>query len=152
MSAAHTQPNLRLVGSENPANVAAWVTGGRDARAVAAENRSAATATLDPTDPRWVLAVRTQTQLQGSVLSPERRTRVMRTAAHLGVRPFDASVIIAIVQDQARRGEPLSSAASIIALVHSANAASARQTWMRWAAAVGAALVANALLVWWLVG
>ncbi|MHC5113841.1 MAG: hypothetical protein ACYTGP_05375 [Planctomycetota bacterium] len=152
MSAAHTQPNLRLVGGENPANVAAWATGGRDARAVARENRAAASATLDPTDPRWVLAVRTQSQLQGTALSPERRAAVMRTARRLGVRPFDANVIIAIVQDQARRGEPLASAASIIALVNRANAASTRVTWLRWAAAIGTAIVANALLIWWLVG
>ena len=57
-----------------------------------------------PTDPRWVLAVRTAEMLEGAVLPPERREGLMRLGRVLGLTPFDATLIIAIVQDQARRG------------------------------------------------
>jgi hypothetical protein len=36
------------------------------------------------------------------VLSPERRERVLKIANKLGMRPFEASLIIAIEQDRAR--------------------------------------------------
>lgn len=55
-------------------------------------------------DPRWVLAVRTAELLQGDILSPERRERIVRMARMFDLTPFDANMIIAIVQDQARRG------------------------------------------------
>lgn len=55
-------------------------------------------------DPRWVLAVRTAELLQGDILSPERRERIVRMARLFDLTPFDANMIIAIVQDQARRG------------------------------------------------
>lgn len=55
-------------------------------------------------DPRWVLAVRTAEQLQGMVLPPERRDRLIRLGRVLGLSAFDSNLVIAIVQDQARRG------------------------------------------------
>jgi len=57
-----------------------------------------------PTDPRWVLALRTAEALDGAVLPPERRDRLVRLGKLLGMTPFDANLVIAIVQDQARRG------------------------------------------------
>lgn len=57
-----------------------------------------------PTDPRWVLAVRTAEQLQGAVLSPDRRQKLLRLGELMGLTPFDSNLVIAIVQDQARRG------------------------------------------------
>lgn len=57
-----------------------------------------------PTDPRWVMAVRTAEQLQGAILSPEKRERLIKLGKTMGLSPFDANLIIAIVQDQARRG------------------------------------------------
>ena len=43
-----------------------------------------------------------------AVLTPENRDRLRKDASALGLRPFDASLIIAIVQDAARAGlEPL---------------------------------------------
>jgi len=57
-----------------------------------------------PSDPRWVLAVRTAESLEGAMLRPERRERLLRIARLMGLTPFDANIIIAIVQDQARRG------------------------------------------------
>lgn len=56
------------------------------------------------TDPRWVLAVRTSEQLQGAILPPEARARLLRLGRLLGLTPFDCSLVIAVVQDQARRG------------------------------------------------
>jgi len=59
---------------------------------------------LTATDPRWVLAVRTSEKLQGTILPPEARQRLMKLGHVLGLSPFDTSLVIAIVQDQARRG------------------------------------------------
>jgi len=55
-------------------------------------------------DPRWVLAVRTAELLQGDILTPERRERIIRMGRLFNLTPFDANMVIAIVQDQARRG------------------------------------------------
>jgi hypothetical protein len=119
------------------------------------ENRSAArNPALDPTDPRWVLAVRAASQLENGTLTPERRERVMRTARLLGVRPFDANVIIAIAQDHARRGVPLGDAADLIAMTGGADGDRRdRSTNLaRWLAALTAAAVLTLLLVRWIVG
>jgi hypothetical protein len=61
--------------------------------------------------------MRAAAELQGSALTPERRERVMRTARTLGVRPFDANLIVAIAQDHARRGEPIAAARPILSLL-----------------------------------
>ncbi|MEM1211818.1 MAG: hypothetical protein AAGI68_05900 [Planctomycetota bacterium] len=42
--------------------------------------------------------------LQGTLLTPDRREGLMRLASVMGLNPFDASLVLAIVQDQARRG------------------------------------------------
>lgn len=55
-------------------------------------------------DPRWVLAVRTAGALQGAVLPPERRQALIELGRSFGLSVFDANLVIAIVQDQARRG------------------------------------------------
>jgi len=56
------------------------------------------------TDPRWVLAVRTAELLEGDVLPPNKRDTLMRTGKMMGLTAFDCSLILAIVQDRARRG------------------------------------------------
>ncbi len=100
--ATHAHPALRLALHEAPAHPASRP------RIIAAT-----TGPLDPADPRWVLAVRTANDLDGgaaAILPPQRREALMRLAADLGLRPFDASLIIAIVQDAARTGRhPLDS-------------------------------------------
>ena len=65
-----------------------------------------ASAITDSTDPRWVLAVRTAECLQGAILPPEQRERLIHTGKLLGLSAFDATLIIAIIQDRARRGLP----------------------------------------------
>ena len=77
------------------------------AEAVAAENRTAADHPFDPADPRWILATRAAAALEGgraAILPPERRARLVCLATSLGLRPFDAHLVIAIVQDDARTG------------------------------------------------
>ncbi len=72
----------------------------------------------------------------------------------MGVRPFDANLIIAIVQDHARRGKVLGDAAGTVALLEPPPQRRDRdeQATLRWATAILTALVANIFLIWWLVG
>ena len=56
------------------------------------------------TDPRWVLAVRAAESLEGNTLDPGTRDRLVRLGKTMGLTAFDGNLIIAIVQDQARRG------------------------------------------------
>ncbi len=55
-------------------------------------------------DPRWVLAVRVAETMQGAMLPVDARQRLVRLGKVMGLSPFDANLVIAIVQDQARRG------------------------------------------------
>jgi len=73
---------------------------------VARANRQAAA--IDAVDARWVLACRVAATLEGgraAILRPESRDRLLSQATRLGLRQFDANLIIAIVQDSARCGE-----------------------------------------------
>lgn len=102
-----TRPGtLRLVGgSEHRAPAPRPGPEGRRA-AIARENISAAA--LDLEDARLVFALRVADHLdagRAAVLTPEKRSRLMKLSARMGLEPFDASLVIAIVQDAARRGE-----------------------------------------------
>ena len=73
---------------------------------MAAGSASAATGT-HPGDALEILAIRTAECLDGgraAILRPERRRRLLRIAHMLGVGQFDANLVFAIVQDNARRG------------------------------------------------
>lgn len=73
--------------------------------AVAMENVLASKMSAD--DARWILAMKVGQLIEGGTsafLSGERRRSVMASARSLGLREFDASLIIAIVQDNARAG------------------------------------------------
>lgn len=115
-----TAPALRLVHAERPlpatalravntAEAAPVRAGHCDARAVAEENSLAAG--LSALDPRWIFAVQVERAVQGGragLVGPEARRRLLATAEKLELRPFDANLIIAIVQDAARsRQDPL---------------------------------------------
>jgi len=95
---------LRLVGVNeiNEQHVADAADTARDARPGA--QPAPPTPIRGATDPRWVLAVRTAESLQGDVLSPEKRERLMSLAKMMGLTPFDGCLVIAMIQDQARRG------------------------------------------------
>lgn len=76
---------------------------------VARENRAAAD--LSALDARWVLAVQVAKEIDLSgapgagVLAPERRRNLVRLATRMGLRAFDANLVIAIVQDGCRSGD-----------------------------------------------
>lgn len=74
-------------------------------RAVVAENRAAAG--LSPDDARAILAARVAESIEGgraAILRPLARRNLNAVGAALGLRPFDTSLVIAILQDQARQG------------------------------------------------
>jgi len=152
VSASRARHQLRLVGGDDPRSVEAWAQDCDLRAAVAAENASAVSARLDPSDPRWVLAVRTQSQLQGTVLTPERRERVMATARTLGIRPFEANVIMAIVQDHARCGRRLDEISGQLALLQGRSSADRMTPWLAVGAAIVAASATALLIVRWLLG
>jgi hypothetical protein len=179
MSAGAPQSfHLRLVGGGDQSVTNAWPRAQQARLDVIKENRIAAhggAATLDPRDPRWRLAMQTQAALQGSTLVPERRDRLMHNAKQLGLRAFEANLIMAIVQDRARRSESPASALRIseptpLALIDSlpvehasafAPLASKHSAWsatwnwsigLRWAAALAASAAVAILLARWVTG
>lgn len=63
---------------------------------------------IQPADARWIFALRASGSLQGgkaAVLTPTKRRELIGAAVQAGIREFDANLIIAVVQDAARRGE-----------------------------------------------
>ncbi|MEO0474987.1 MAG: hypothetical protein AAF085_03305 [Planctomycetota bacterium] len=56
------------------------------------------------TDPRWVLAVSAAQLMEGDVLPPHKRETLMSQGKAMGLSPFDCSLILATIQDRARRG------------------------------------------------
>src|SRR5687768_50111 len=170
MSQALSQPNLRLVGGVDDAET--WRDQSNAKLAVIQENRVAAYApaaprmaglaemsagmsTLDPADPRWALAMQTQARLQGATLTPEHREQLLKCGRKLGLRPFEANLVIAIMQDQARcaakaRRPPLG--AEVIERAEQAQTSPATAEWPRWLAAAASAAVLAALLIYWFAG
>lgn len=83
-------------------------------RSVAEENRSAAALPID--DARRIFALRVSELMQGgraAVLTPEHRRRLVMLGQRLGLRAFDANLVIAIVQDGARRGENVAGSVAV---------------------------------------
>src|SRR6185295_11957443 len=100
-------PALRLVNTERAFRVS--VLPDRHSAAASVRSENFAAASLDATDARWVLAVRASQSLEGgaaAILAPERRRRLISFALGMGLRAFDANLVIAIVQDAARCGLP----------------------------------------------
>lgn len=84
----------------------------RAARRPSASAGTEVVSELEATDPRWVLAQRAQDSIEGgaaAILTPESRTRLMKFGASMGLRAFDCTLVLAIVQDYARSGgrEPM---------------------------------------------
>jgi hypothetical protein len=107
---------------------------------------------IDLGDPRWQLACATRDALQGAVLTYENRRKVMLLAQRVGIRPFDANLIVAIVQDRARRGESIENAAEAISVIPKP-VRPARRTataWV-WASAILVAILVDAVLIGWLI-
>lgn len=113
------------------------------------ENRAAGNnPTMSPTDPRWVLAVRAQSQLEGAALSPERREKLMQLANHLGIRSFDANLIVALVQDRARRGAPLDDLTGALTMLPISTRDENHYFWRWLMAGICGAFVAVMLIRW----
>lgn len=92
ITATHVAPDgtkLRLVGAAAP-----------DAKPPVSNPTPIAGAT----DPRWVLALATAQVMEGDVLPPAKRETLMRQGKSMGLSGFDCSLILAIIQDRARRG------------------------------------------------
>ena len=99
---------LRLAGSDSPAKLPLRLSiePAQDTVSVAREMREAAQ--MSALDSRWILAVQVSRGLTGgraAILTPEARLRLLSIGKRYGLRPFDSSLVIAIVQDAARSGE-----------------------------------------------
>ncbi len=136
---------LRLVGDEAVAPAPATAR-----REAARENHLAAT--LGPVDMRAALAVDVARAIEGgraAILRPERRRNIIVQAKAMGLREFDANLIIAVVQDAARRGESHSSADVRATLGMIPNGSAADGGTLRAVlATVLAAAIFVALMVW----
>lgn len=104
-------PNLAAPKVESDSPPRRAVPSDRHQAAVAAERvayENACAAMLQPADARWIFALRVSHSLEGgkaALLTPPRRRELIAAAVGAGLREFDANLIIAVVQDAARRGE-----------------------------------------------
>ena len=95
--------------------------------------------------------------LEGTIIGSDSRARIMAKASALGIRAFDASMMIALVQDRARRGE---STATVPALLlaptadHHLVTAAVRQRpeSLRWMAVAATGLLVATLIAGWFIG
>ncbi|MBS0191220.1 MAG: hypothetical protein U0573_15435 [Phycisphaerales bacterium] len=125
------------------------------------EQTRIATPALLSDDARWVFAVRVRREIQGgaaAIVVPESRKRLLKLATRLGLRGFDANLIIAIVQDDARNYPsnipvPSSAIKGPLALIRPASQESASD-WLWWSigASIGLAALGCILLAVWVVG
>ena len=76
-------------------------------RIIEESRKAALNPQLNPADPRWTLATQTQKELVGCAINPTKRSNLLRLATNIGLRQFDANLIIAIVQDQARQSSKI---------------------------------------------
>jgi len=156
------EPHLRLAGSSRRRNYRiefdrpVVVEVPRDARRHDDRPRTAArprraepsqpVAELSATDPRWVLAVRVSQVMQGAIVTAEARDRLVQIGRLMGLSVFDCNLIIAIMQDRARRGQSLGDAASDLCMVNPPRRTTQPAWWkIAWIAA--ALLVAEMLLI-----
>lgn len=155
MSGTVTTPRvLRLVGADAVPWAQMMPQRNAPAQPAWAENQSAAK--LSPMDARWALAVRVSQMLDGgrvALLAPNKRRTLVRLAEQMGLRTFDAALVIAIVQDAARAGEPLTrSAQDRLAMVRPAAESSKSDAFevvaMLTAAAFLGALFFSIMRVW----
>ena len=135
------------------------------AREMLLARESAREPDFDPNDARWRLATETQQALQGAVLAYEDRRSLLALAHRMGIRAFDANLILAIVQDRARRGESLQSAAPTLAVLPRPTAAASAvmpssvepssvtlpSVTLLWVAAIALAMLVDSILIAWII-
>ncbi|MDQ7013548.1 MAG: hypothetical protein Q9O74_06575 [Planctomycetota bacterium] len=117
---------------------------------------TAAAASLAAHDARWVTAARASQAIEGgraAVLRPEVRARLVSSAERMGLRPFDANLVLAIVQDAARQGRTIQDADTIdrLALVRGRTPSTQRRGGFA-LLCVGLSAMWAVLLIWWLRG
>ncbi len=122
---------------------------------VSAENQAASA--LSTFDARWVLAVRASDAIEGgraAVIRPEARQRLVSTARTMGLRPFDANLVLAIVQDAAREGRTARDLETIdsLMLVGEPERSEDRRRGFWVVTLLACSAVWAVALVWWLVG
>jgi len=101
-------PKLRLVASDDDPGAPEIQQRLRRAEIVR-ENRSASQ--IPPLDAQSIFGRRVVEQLDSgasALLTPERRERIIALGRRLGMSTFNSNLVIAQVQDAARRGEDLS--------------------------------------------
>lgn len=113
----------------------------------------------EATDPRWVLAMRATALMEGPILRPEHRRTLQKLARVMGLSSFECNLIIAIVQDRARRGlagdECPDAALEQLALVRQPMGRQSSERDDRWARAIRIGAIVTALLalqlflIWW---
>lgn len=133
------------------------------AERVAYENACAAM--LQPADARWIFALRVSHALEGgkaALLTPPKRRELIAAAVGAGLREFDANLVIAVVQDAARRGElgerakaiqGMGPSLAMVGVVRRPGAGTGRlRTAVIVTVTVVASLVCFAFMVRWLMG
>ena len=117
---------------------------------------TAAAAAIPAHDARWVTAARASQAIEGgkaAVLRPEVRARLVTSAERMGLRPFDANLVLAIVQDAARQGHTIQDADTIDRLALVRGREPSRRRWGLFAAlCLGLSAMWALLLIWWLRG
>lgn len=183
---AGTNPPLRLVGEKSPVPVAGLtldatpkrplrgrVERARASRAIASENAQAAKASREIAegDARWVFAAKVGQTLQGgrlAALPADRRQKLIRLATKMGLRAFDANLVIAIVQDAVRTGKqapghgPSDGVTGRLAMIRTpeqsgpgaggTEATSQPPLWLLIALSGGVAILSATMLLGWLLG
>lgn len=145
--------NLRLVDDHEDDHRATIRRRSAALREIALENRLAAgTVELDPRSPYLSLASRVQTRLQGCIISPESRASIIDDAHRLGIREFDAHLVMAVMQDRARRDEPVDDIAGVLGVLSHGErrATSSHSAWILGGAALGLAIGLATLMIRWL--
>jgi hypothetical protein len=97
--------HLRLAQEHEPVRPSELARARRD---VALETRRAAM--MSEGDARWLFAQSVAEAIEGgraAILRPQARRRLASRAQSMGLRSFDAHLVIAIVQDAARTGQPV---------------------------------------------
>lgn len=121
------------------------------------EETRRATPALLSDDARWVFAVRVKREIQGgkaAIIAPESRKRLLKLASRLGLRNFDANLVIAIVQDDSRLygteiPVPSEAAKGPLALIRPANVEATQTSSNIWLS-IGASVGLAAFGVYWL--
>jgi len=143
MSAAPTQPRLRY---HAPGSSPAPGSPAPGSQTPTGRETSVTDPMLSATDPRWVLARRVSEAMQGAVLEPAQRDRLIRLGRVMGLNAFESNLVIAIVQDQARRGLTIDGAVASLGMVP-ISGRRPRSRWRRVAVWVGLTLAAELMIV-----